>query len=526
MSHDAPILRPYGRRLVPAPTGGEASAFDALAIEELGVPQPVLMENAGRSAAQVAARLFPEGPVVAFVGAGNNGGDALVLARTLAAWGRDVTAVLVADRPQPEPLLHGWAVPTVVDTELGEGAWTALLASAGLLVDGVLGTGVRGAPRARAAAAIGRLNAADCPVLAIDIPSGVDSGRGQVAGVAVQADLTVSFGAPKLGSLLHPGRAHVGRQVAVEIAFPPMREHRFSGQVVTPAWAQSQLPVRSTDTHKNAVGRVLVVAGSPGMAGAAVLAVRGALRAGAGLVQVCSPPENREILQSAVPEAIFVDGSDSEAVADALGLAGAVVVGPGLGTDDAAARVLAFMAEGPAVPTVLDADALTLLAAEGGAGLRDLSSTRPTLLTPHLGEMTRLTGAGADDIAADRVSAAEDASSAFGCAVLLKGAPSLVACGAEPVLVDTQSSSDLATAGMGDVLAGVVGSLMAQGLAPAVAGAVALYLSGRAAVLADLGPALTPGDVLEHFPAALAERGSGASELELPFVLFDQDPAR
>jgi NAD(P)H-hydrate epimerase len=512
---------------VPAPTGAESAAFDAHAIDELGVPQPVLMENAGRSAAQVAQRLFPEGRVVGFVGAGNNGGDALVLLRTLAAWGREVRAVLVADRASPEPLVHGWDVPTVSDVELGEdqAAWDALLSSSALLIDGILGTGVQGPPRTRQAAAIERLNAASRPVLAIDIPSGVDSGTGQVPGAAARADVTVSFGAPKLGSLLHPGRARVGRQVSVEIAFPPMVGRSFTGQVVTPAWAQARLPQRGTDTHKNEVGRVLVVAGRPGMAGAAVLAARGALRAGAGLVQVCSAPTNREILQSAVPEAIYVDASDEHALSEALAQAGAVVVGPGLGTDTGAAELLErVLAAGP-VPNVVDADALNLLAADVGA-LTAGAARRPMIVTPHLGEMARLTGRRSEDIASDRTAAARDGARSFGCAVLLKGAPSLVAGGAGPILVDTQGSSDLAVAGMGDVLAGVVGALLAQGLGTVDAGAVGLYLSGRAANLAGLGPSLTPPDVVERLPDALAERGEGASDVDLPFVVFDQDAVR
>ena len=527
MTSSQPPLRPYGRTVVSAPTGAESSAFDRYAIEKLGVPQPVLMENAGRSAAQVAARLFPRGPVIGFVGAGNNGGDALVLLRSLAAWGRDVRAVLVAERPEPEPLRHGWDLPTVTDAELnGEpGAWDALFARGGLVVDGILGTGVQGPPRERQAAVIARLNAADLPVLAIDIPSGVDSGNGRVEGEAVHADVTVSFGAPKLGSLLHPGRARVGRQVTVEIAFPPMDPHAFSGRVVTPAWAQDLLPERGTDTHKNAVGRVLVVAGRPGMAGAAVLAARGALRAGAGLVQVCSPSSNREILQSAVPEAIYVDPGEEGVLEAALQETGAVAVGPGLGTDPAAAEILARVLDGPPVPTIMDADALNLLSA-GERSVAEVVAGRPVILTPHLGEMTRLTQTGAEEISADRVSAVRESATDFGCAVLLKGAPSLVASGMHRVLVDTQGSSDLAAAGMGDVLAGVVGALLAQGLEPARAGAAALYLTGRSARLAALGPALTPGDVVERLPEALLERGHGESELDLPFVVFDEDPAR
>lgn len=526
MNQVHPPLTPFGAENVPVLTGRESAAFDAYAISELGVPQPVLMENAGRSAALVAHRLFPDGRVVAFVGAGNNGGDALVLARTLRAWGRNVAVVLVADRPTDDPLLHGWDVPVLTDAALdaSEG-WGSFLEGAALVVDGVLGTGVRGVPRERQAAAIRRMNQAGRPVLAIDIPSGVSADDGSAAGEAVRAGVTVTFGTPKLGTLLHPGRACAGRVVAVEMAFPPMEGRAFVGQAVTPLWAQARLPERPKDTHKNAVGRVLVVAGRPGMAGAAVLAVRGALRGGAGLVQVCSPVENREILQSAVPEAIYVDPDAEGALETALAQAHAVVAGPGLGTDESARALLERVLDGPGATLVLDADALNLLAGRAPERIGALAP-RPVLVTPHLAELSRLTRREADDLKADRAGAALGAAESLGCTVLFKGAPSLVARVGRPLLVDTQGSSDLAAAGMGDVLAGVCGAMTAQGLEPAEAAAVALYVSGRAAVLTGLGPALTPGDVVEALPTALRERGAGVSDLALPFVVFDLPAAR
>lgn len=524
MTPQQPPLRPFGRAEVAAPTGEEAAASDRRAIEGLGVPQPVLMENAGRSAAQILQRLVPEGPVVALVGAGNNGGDALVLVRTLAAWGREVTAVMVADRAAPEPLTHGWGVRWVEDRALSSGPkWGALLSPAGVLVDGILGTGARGEPRARQAAAIRRVNHAGRPVLALDIPSGVDAGTGEVPGEAVHADVTVSFGAPKLGALLHPGRARAGRLVAVEIGFPPAEAGDAGAWVVTPAWAQEHLPRRALDTHKNAVGRLLIVAGKPGMAGAAVLGAQAAFRAGAGLVQVASARENRPVLQAAVPEAIYVDPDDGGALEEALARAAAVAVGPGLGTTPEAEALLArvLAADGP--PLVVDADALNLMAAGRPRAAREALRGRTALITPHPGEMGRLFP-GAEGVG--RVALARQAAEALGCAVVLKGAPSVTAAFGHPVLVDAQGSSELAVAGMGDVLTGVCGSLLAQGCAPREAGAVGLHLTGRSATIAGRGRALTPSDVVRWLPQALAERGPGVTDLDLPFVLFDLDPAR
>lgn len=538
MSRAHPPLRPWARGDVPAPSAAEATALDRRAIEELGVPQAVLMENAGRSAAVVLERLFPAGAVVGLVGSGNNGGDALVLLRTLRSWGREAHAVLVAERPPDAPLLHGWPLPLSREERLDEDGWASLLGGAAVVVDGVLGTGARGAPRERQAAVIRRINESGRPVLAIDVPSGIDATTGAVPGEAVEADVTVAFGAPKLGSLLHPARACVGRQVVVEIAFPPWQAGAWGARVVTPAWAHARLPARVSDTHKKAVGSVLVVAGQPGMGGAAILAAGAAFRAGAGLVRVCSAPENREAVHAALPEAIYVDASDAAALRSALEQSDAVAAGPGLGTGELGRALLAVVAEGPDVPTVLDADALNL-AASGALDLAALGRARPLLITPHPGEMGRLLDAAPGGVttaldAAARAGGRPDhpaararaAAERFSCAALLKGAPSVVTAPGAPLLVDTQSSSDLAVAGMGDALTGVCAALLAQGLAPLEGGAVGLFLTGRAARLTGRGAGLVPSDVIRWLPEALAEEGNGVTDLDLPFVLFDADPAR
>lgn len=524
-------IRPFGRRRVGAPTGEEAAAFDAWAIRERGVPQATLMENAGRSAAHVVQRLHPRGEVVGLVGSGNNGGDALVLLRTLAAWGRSVTAVRVADRDAPEPVLHGWSPPTISDDDLRDDdeAYDLRLGRAAVLVDGILGTGVRGAPRPRQAAAIRALNRAGAPVLALDIPSGVDAGTGAVPGEAVRAETTVAFGWPKLGTLLPPGRERAGRLLAVEIGFPPEEEGPgFGARITTPAWAAEHRPRRPTATHKYEVGSLLVVAGRKGMAGAAVLAARAALASGVGLLRVASAPENRVILQEKVPEAIFVDARDPEASRAAAEAVDAVAAGPGLGTDEAGAATLEAALEGAAGrPILLDADALSLVGAGRAPSLSELGAAGPVLLTPHPGEMVRIADASSERIGERPVEVARETARVSGCTVLLKGLPSVVAPPEGPVMVDAVGTSDLAAGGMGDVLTGVGGSFLAQGVdAPVRAGALALHHSGRAAARARRGAGLTPSDVVANLPAALAEEGPGDTDLDLPFVLFDGDPPR
>jgi hydroxyethylthiazole kinase-like uncharacterized protein yjeF len=516
--------RPWARGDVLALTAAEAAAFDAAAIDQSGVPEPVLMENAGRGVAAVVSRLWGDRPVVGLVGPGNNGGDTLVALRTLATWGRDVVAVLVSDRGPSDPLLHGWPLEVMRDTGLDERGWDSLWATGPVVLDGLLGTGARGAPRPRQAEAIGRVQGAGCPVLALDIPSGIDATTGAVPGVAVRADITVSFGAPKLGSLLHPARSLVGRQLTLEIGFPPVDPCDVAARVVTPSWARARLPVRDTDTHKNRVGRVLVVGGGFGMAGAAILAARAAFRSGAGLVRICTVEENREIVQTAVPDAIWV-APEGAALDEAMAASDAIAVGPGLGRTAEARQVLERVAAASGAvgrtPLVLDADALNL-AAEGVVELASVAERRPTLITPHPGEMARLLG----HDPGDRLEALDAARERHRCTVLLKGAPSLTAAVDGPVLVDSQSSSDLAVAGMGDTLTGVAVALAAQGCAPEIAGALGLYLTGRAAALAHRGRGLTPSDVVDRLPDVLAERTAPATDLGLPMVTFDADPAR
>ncbi len=524
-------VRPFGGLSVWAPTGTEAAAFDRRVIDDGSVPQAALMECAGRSAAQVVDRLYPEGHVVAVVGAGNNGGDALVLLRTLQSWGRSVAAVYVAERPSPEVLFHGWEVTRASDGWDSESAAArqleVALADADVIVDGILGTGIKGPPGPRQALAIECVNRAGKPVVALDTPSGVDADTGQVPSEAVVAQVTIALGWPKLGTLLQPGRASGGRLVAVEIGFPPVDEEGFGAMVVTPSWVSARRPQREPHAHKNQVGALLLVAGESGMAGAAVMAGRAALRAGVGLLRVVSAAENREIIQTSIPEAVFIPEDDPVAVREAAGASNAVAAGPGLGQAPQANALLELVLDASAgIPAVLDADALNLAASGSGPALQQWSEGRDVLITPHIGEMRNLSGQMAEAIAADRITAARTLAEESRASVLLKGLPSVVAHGGGPCWVDATGSSDLSAGGMGDVLTGVAGGYLAQGVTSDVAGALALYVTGRAAACAGKGASLTPSDVIETLPRVMDEQGPGRSDLDLPFVLFDQDAAR
>jgi ADP-dependent NAD(P)H-hydrate dehydratase / NAD(P)H-hydrate epimerase len=508
----------FGRADVPLPTSVEAAAADRYAREMHGIPERVLMENAGRAAAMVLQRLYPRGRVAGVAGSGNNGGDLLVMLRVLREWGREVV-VIAAGSSSPDPALaHGSNIALIEGANSGADE----LARADVIVDGMLGTGSAGAPRGRIADWIDFINGTHRPVVALDLPSGVDATTGAVADRAVRATVTVAFGWPKVGLLLQPARGLCGRLIAVEIGFPADCV-RPRARAITPGFARRRLRVRAPDAHKATAGRLLVLAGSTGMAGAAALAGEAAIRAGAGLLRIASNGDNRIILQSVVPEATFLDAG--ALTADDLEPMHAVVAGPGMGTGEQARGALrTVLALTSGRPTLLDADALNILAGEGSDALARIAGERPLVVTPHARELSRLTASSLDDIVADPVSAARSAAARFGCTLLLKGQPSIVAQPDGEILVNTVGSSDVASAGTGDQLAGTIGALLAGGTPVVDAAALGLFLSGRAADLAGLGRSLTPRDISAQLHAAVEWPGLTDSTLALPFVTFDQPP--
>ncbi|HVG43283.1 MAG TPA: NAD(P)H-hydrate dehydratase [Longimicrobium sp.] len=506
-----PIHRPApfpARGRVPVLTADEMRAWDRHAIDATGIPERVLMESAGRAAASIIHRLHPAGRVLVACGSGNNGGDGLVAARTLRAWGREVRVLAAGSRPPDAALAHGWEVETV---EMG--AMEPAVAAADVLVDALLGTGSTGAPREPYDRVIRAMNASGRPIVALDGPSGIDFTTGAAAGEVVRADVTVTFGAPKRGLLLFPGRMQCGRIVCVEIGFDPL--DGFGAELITREWAAAHLPPVAPNAHKGQMGRVVIVAGRGGMAGASVLAGMGALRAGAGMAVLVAPEANRAIIQSAIPEALYEDRDsvDDEVFAKA----DAIVAGPGMGTDDEAAELLGRILDVAECPLLLDADATTILAAHPGfvEGIR-----QPLLLTPHPGEASRLLGRSTGDITTDPFSAAVELAEKFGCAVLLKGAPSLVAFGAEPTLVSVGGHSGIATGGMGDTLSGVTGAFLALCRDPRLAAGLGLWYCGRAAEIAGRGRGLLPRDVSDAVPDALLEP---PADPDVPGVTLDID---
>lgn len=485
----------------PLPDAPQMRATDRWAIDELGIPSLDLMERAGAGLARVTAEVAPEGPVVVVCGPGNNGGDGFVAARLLHDDGRDVTVLAVVDADaytgDARANLDRLPVPLRPFDP-------AALAGAAVAIDALLGTGVTGAPRPPADAAVAALNALDAPVVAADVPSGVDASTGEVAGDAVRAVATATFAAAKPGLWIHPGKAHAGRVEVVDIGVP-------AGAPVDPEVGLAddallaRMPRRAATSTKFSSGHVVVAGGSRGLTGAACLAAEAAARAGAGYVTALVPGDLEDIFETKLTE-VMTRGlpggaahapQGAAAVADALAQhGGALVLGPGLGCSEPALAFAREVAATADAPLVLDADGLNAHAGALGA-----LAGRPaaTVLTPHAGELARLLGCASDDVQARRLHHAREAARAAAAVVVLKGDDTIVADPSGTAVVNPLAASMLATAGTGDVLAGAIGAFLAAG-APAFAAAAAgvrLHaLAGRLAGAEHGGDGVIASDVV------------------------------
>ncbi len=507
----------------PVLTPAEAAALDS-ASEAAGITTAWLMENAGRATAMAAADLA--GGVygrraVIVCGKGNNGGDGLVAARHLSRSGMRVSVVMMEDPTS----LTGLAASNFA--RLAEAPGVRVrglqeldreLARADVVTDAIFGTGFRGAPEGAYARAISAINGSEVPVLAVDIPSGVDGTNGTVAGEAVAASVTVTFGAAKAGLVLYPGAAFAGLVEVADIGFPP---ELVVGDLlmVEREDVAARLPERAPDSHKRATGVVLIVGGSRNMTGAVCLAADAAYRAGAGLVTVAMPEGILPVIESAVLEATFLplpetaDGTIAAAAFDVLwerlGSFDAIAVGPGMSThEETAGFTRALMAAAPK-GLVMDADGLNAFA--GRLEEFDDRGSADLVLTPHVGEFARLMGISSAEVQTDRVARVRELAARIGATVLLKGTRTLIAEPSGVVRINPTGSSALATAGTGDVLTGTIAALMARGLDSYDAATVGAYVHGLAGLVAasQLGEGTTAGDVAGSLPETLEEVRGG-----------------
>ena len=485
-------------------------ATDRWAIETKGIPSLELMERAGEGLARVTAERAPAGRIAIVCGKGNNGGDGLVAARLLRAAGRDVEPLAVwpaqwmqGDAQEQVKRLGGEPPPFAPER----------LDRAHVIVDALLGTGSTGAPRDPAGGVIEAMEAARAPVVAADVPSGVDASTGEVAGPAVHAVATATFHRGKPGLWIHPGKEYAGAVEVIEIGIPRGGPAKPDIGLVG-AGVLSDMPRRGTSSTKFSSGNVFVIGGSSGLTGAPTMAALGAMRAGAGYVTVASAESLEPTFSVRLLEAMMVGlphargALTEEAVEPALRAirrADAVVLGPGIGRTAGAQSFARAMFERIDVPLVIDADGLNALV---GCFPEDLPQRRwPTILTPHAGELARLLEVDSEEVGRARLEHARAAAATARAYVVLKGDDTLVAAPTGRVAISRGGAPALATAGTGDVLSGAIGAMLAKGLAPAHAACAAVYAHVRAGQLAAAphGPdGVIASDVIQQLPAALS----------------------
>jgi NAD(P)H-hydrate epimerase len=502
----------------PVLTPDQASTLDR-ATQARGVTAGLLMERAGRAVARAALDVMGGQygrRAVVVCGKGNNGGDGLVAARDLARRGVRVAVVAIeALSDLREPAASNVSrldeAGSVRVLRFSEATLERELLRADIAIDAVFGTGFRGVPEDDWAGAIVGLNASPAPVVAVDIPSGVNGETGAVEGEAVRADLTVTFGAAKVGAVVLPGAELAGAIRVADIGFPDdlVQADTF---LVEPSDVATVLPVRAVDTHKRATGVLVVVAGSRGMTGAVRLIAQAAGRIGAGLVQVAVPRSILPIVQAGLVEATFLPLPETslgtvadaalEPVLDRLHDADALAIGPGLSVDEETAGFVRRLVHEAPVPVVLDADGLNAFSGRAA----ELAERRSeVVLTPHVGEFSRLSGVSARALADDRVAHVRALAAMTRGVTLLKGSRTLVATPEGAVRINPTGGPVLATAGSGDVLTGIVGGLLARGLDPPDAASAGAYVHGVAGIVAgrSLGEGTLASDVVARVPDAV-----------------------
>jgi NAD(P)H-hydrate epimerase len=489
---------------------GEMRAVDAWAIERQGVPSLDLMERAGEGLARLAAEVATgQGPIRVVVGKGNNGGDGLVVARLLRRDGREVDVLATGELGElrGDPAANLERLPGAAP----EPFEPARLGGSAAVVDAMLGTGFEGEPRDPVAGAIAAINDCGAPVVACDVPSGVNASTGEVLGDAVRATATGTFHGSKIGLHVAPGAFHAGAVRVVPIGVPrgapePAVAALIAGRVL------ALVPARPRDGSKFSSGVVVIAAGSRGLTGAPTMVALAAQRTGAGYVQCAVPQSAEQSLELRLLEAMTrglpeADGAHTAAGADVVAemaeRAGAVVLGPGIGKSEGARAFAHGVARSVDKPLVIDADGLNAFAGDLEA-LRERPG--PTVLTPHAGELGRLLERESAEVGAHRLSAAREAAERSGCVVLLKGDDTIVAPPGGPVAISPGATAALATAGTGDVLAGMIGALLAKGLDPLEASAAATLAHARAGIAAAErwgADHVIAGDVIDAIPAGM-----------------------
>lgn len=502
-------------------TAEEMKACDANTTDRIGIPGVVLMERAALAVLEELKKRFepdrrkgrgePPMRVLIFAGTGNNGADGLALARLLVEAGYEVCVGYAGDAARASELwerqrqiLSHYSVPVLSWKDAMCGGGTELAGSKmpnreyTILVDALFGIGLSREIAGEYADAVDRFNEVSGFKAALDIPSGIHADTGKVMGCAVRADLTVTFGFAKRGLLCGRGRLMAGEVVTADIGISPQS---FFGKIPDMFYydeaGKELLPKRTPQGNKGTFGKVLLAAGSLNMAGAAILSARAAYRAGAGMVRVITPSENRCILQGALPEALLGTEEDLE---QSMEWADVIAIGPGLGQGDAALDCLKTVIERSRLPLVVDADGLNLLAEHKELQRELASQKRELILTPHVGELSRLTGKSVETLQEDLPAHGRDLAQKLHGVVAAKDARTCICAEHKPVCINLRGNSGMATAGSGDVLTGVIAGLLAQGMTPYEAACVGVYihaLAGDFAARRTGEHGLMAGDIIE-----------------------------
>jgi NAD(P)H-hydrate epimerase len=506
-------------------TSSEMQDIDRAATEEYGIPAPVLMENAGKAVAKKIRELFEPKKTIVLAGGGKNGGDAIVVARLLhnSGWQGHIKVILLLkeDKLSHECLeqyrtAKRFGVPIYFRASLD-----AKDLHAALVVDGIFGTGLSRAIKGEIADIVASINNSGNPVISIDMPSGVSSDTGEVMGVAVKASYTVTFGLPKRGHLLYPGRDYAGELFIEDIGFPEalLKNEKLKCALTEKDDIARIIPKRKRYSHKGDYGHVLVVAGSGGKTGAALMAAKAALRTGSGLVTIGAPRSLSGLFQSRVVEEMTLplpETSNSALSLKALEpilefldeKADVLAIGPGIGTDKDTVRLVNELIPLCPTPMVVDADAINCLKGKH-AILR--KAKHPLIITPHPGEMKRLLNLpGIDDIEKDRIGRALGFSGETRAYLVLKGAPTITASPDGRAFINPTGGPAMAKAGAGDVLTGMIASFVGQGISPLDASVLGVYMHGLSGDIASgrLGEhSVLASDIIDSIPFAFRSSG-------------------
>jgi NAD(P)H-hydrate epimerase len=501
--------------------GGAAMGdVDRRTIEEYGLPGAVLMETAGLRVTEfILTRLKSDRPIIVLAGPGNNGGDGFVIARLLnraglkaTVWSTVKQGAYRGDAAINEKYYLKASYPVqrlLSQADLDQ--FKQKLQEAGLFVDALLGTGADREVTGLTAEVIEAVNLASAPVLAVDIPSGVNADTGELLGTAVKADWTVTFGCPKLGLMFYPGAGQAGDITVADINLPESLMEKASVELLTASLIRSYLTKRPGDAHKGSVGRALIVAGSPGMTGAAVLTAEAALKSGCGLVYLAAPESICPALEAKLVEVIVLPLPESSPGVISPDAARQIIekaqecdvlaIGPGLDKGEITAELINKLVQLSPVPLVLDAGALAAL----GSDLKMLRAARHLpVLTPHPGEMARLAGISTKQVQSRRLEIALKNAGFWNCHIILKGPNTVIANPEGGAAINPTGNVSLATAGSGGLLTGLITSFIAQGMISEYGARAGAFMHGLAGDLLPPGRGHSALDVLARFREAFA----------------------